>query len=93
MLAVLASLSLIVIEILQQALAVLDEIELQGDAVDMLAITDTVTRESAGTGSVMTSLLMLFVVVCWIAATIDAYRTGRKIDLEHAIRGDTEGRQ
>lgn len=93
MLAVLISLSVIIIEIVQQALAVLEKIELQGDAVDMAAISNAAAQESARSGGAMINLLMLFVVVCWVAGTVDAYRIGRKQDLQRTAPGRAQGRR
>jgi len=87
MLAVLISLSVIVIEIVQQALDILEKIELQGDAIDITAISNAAARESAQSGSVTVNILMLFVAVCWLAGTVDAYRIGRKQDLERDSPG------
>lgn len=84
MLVVLTSLAVIVIEILQQALAILEQLELQGDAVDITAISNTAVQESAQSGGVMVNVLLLVVCACWIAGTVDAWRIGRKIDLEQA---------
>ena len=93
MLAVLISLSVIVIEIVQQALDILEKIELQGDAIDITAISNAAAVESAQSGSAMVNILMLFVAVCWLAGTVDAYRIGRKKDLQRAAPGQAQGRQ
>jgi len=93
MLAVLISLSVIVIEIVQQALDILEKIELQGDAIDITAISNAAARESAQSGSVTVNILMLFVAVCWLAGTVDAYRIGRKKDLQRAASGRAHGRR
>ena len=81
MLAVLISLAVIVVDILQQALDILEKIELQGDAIDINAISNAAAQESARSGGAIISFLMAFVVVCWIAGTVDAYRVGRRKDL------------
>ncbi|MGD8619287.1 MAG: hypothetical protein PVH54_08865 [Gammaproteobacteria bacterium] len=93
MLAVLISLSVIIIETVQQALAILEKIELQGDAVDMVDISNAVAQESARSGGTMINILMLFVVACWVAGTVDAYRIGRKTDLQRAAPGRARGRR
>jgi TM2 domain-containing membrane protein YozV len=82
MLVVLISLSVIVADIMQQALDILEQIELQGDAIDINAISNAAAQESARSGGVTINILMLVVVVCWVAGTVDAYRIGRKKDLE-----------
>lgn len=87
MLAVFASLSVIVVETVQQALAILEQIELQGDAIDMTAISNAAARESVQSGGVALNLLLLFVIVCWVAGTIDAYRLGKRKDREQGSPG------
>ena len=80
MLAVAISLSVIVVKAIRIAQDILQNVELQADMIDMTAITDAATRESLQSGSITLNLLMIFIVVCWIAATADAYRIGRKLD-------------
>ena len=84
MLAVMISLSGIVIKAVRIAQDILEQIELQGDAIDLAAISDTATRESIQSGSITLNLLMIFIIICWIAATLDAYSTGRKQDRARA---------
>jgi TM2 domain-containing membrane protein YozV len=80
MLAVAISLSVIVVKAIRIAQDILQNVELQADMIDMTAITDAATRESLQSGSITLNLLMIFIIVCWIAATADAYRIGRKLD-------------
>jgi len=80
MLAVSISLSVIVVKAIRIAQDILQNVELQADMIDMTAITDAATRESLQSGSITLNLLMIFIIVCWIAATADAYRIGRKLD-------------
>jgi hypothetical protein len=87
MLAVLISLAVIVVDILQQALDILEKIELQGDAIDINAISNAAAEESVRSGGVTINILLLFVAVCWVAGTIDAYRIGRKKDQERGAPG------
>jgi hypothetical protein len=82
MLAVSISLSVIVVKAIRIAQDILQKVELQADMIDITAITDAATRESLQSGSITLNLLMIFIVVCWIAATADAYRIGRKLDRE-----------
>ena len=82
MLAVLISLSVIVIKAVHYARIILENIEMQGDVIDMTAISNAATRESLQSGSVTLNLLMVFIIVCWIAGTVDAYIIGKKKDRE-----------
>ena len=87
-LAVLTSMAVIVLEILRQALDMLEQIEAQGDIIDITAISNAATLESVESGGVMLNLAMIFLVVCWVAGTIDAYRIGRKKDLQQDATDD-----
>jgi len=87
MLAVFTCLSVIVVKTVQQALDILEKIELQGAAIDMTAISNAATRESVHSGGVMLNLFLLFLLVCWVAGTIDAYRIGKRKDLERGSPG------
>ena len=86
MLAVLISLSVIVISAVRIARDILEEITLQGDVIDMSGITGAATRESLQSGSMTLNLLMVFIIICWIAATLDAYRIGSRLDRESGAR-------
>ena len=87
MLVVLSSLCVIVVDILQQALDILEQIELQGEAIDMTAISNAATRESVQSGGLTISLFILLLIACWIAGTIDAYRIGKQKDRERGSPG------
>jgi hypothetical protein len=82
MLTVSISLSVIVVKAILIARDILQKVELQGDVIDLNAITDAATRESLQSGSIMLNLLLIIIIICWIAATVDAYRSGRKLDRE-----------
>lgn len=86
-LVVIVSLAVIVVDIVQQALDLLEQIELQGDAIDINAISNAAAQESARSGGAMINILMLVVVICWVGGTVDAYRIGRKKDLERSAPG------
>ncbi len=87
MLAVFTSLSVIVVTTVQQALDILEKIELQGEAIDMTAISNAAARESVQSGGVTLNLFMLLLIVCWVAGTIDAYRIGKRKDRERGVAG------
>lgn len=82
MLAVLVSLTVIVVEAVQRALVILENIELEGGALDMSAITNAATQASTGSGNLIFTLFLLLIVVSWIIGVVDAYRIGRKKDIE-----------
>lgn len=89
MLAVLAGMTVIVVKAVQNALAILEKLEQEGGALDMTAITNAATQASTGSGSLVINLLLLLIIVSWIIGVVDAYRIGRKIDLELRPPGQT----
>jgi hypothetical protein len=87
MLAVMISLFLVIGQALQYARDILEKIELHGDIIDITAITDAATREVARSGGGMLNLYMMFIVFCWVAGTVDAYRIGKGKDRERRPPG------
>jgi len=82
MLTVLASLSIIVLVAVENALAILDKIESEGGAISMSNISSAAAQVSTTSTDLMSNLLLLLVLICWVFATVDAYRTGQKMDVE-----------
>lgn len=81
MLTVLASLSVVVVNAVQQAFAILEKIESEGGVISLRAIQDAATQASTTSVGLMLNLLSLFIVLCWIVGVVDAYRIGRKRDI------------
>ncbi len=82
MLTVLVSLSIIVAKAVQHALAILEKIESEGGAISMSTISNAATQASATSGSLTLNLILLLVTLCWIIGVVDAYRIGKKKDIE-----------
>ena len=84
-LAVLSSLVVILIKAVQQAFAIIEKIELSGDVIDMSAISNAAADASTKSDSLIFKLLWLVVILCWIFGAVDAYRIGRKKDIEDRL--------
>jgi hypothetical protein len=82
MLTVLASMMVIVLKTVQHAFAILEKIELEGGVIDLRTVTDAATQASSSSASVIYNLGFLLIVGCWIFGIVDAYRIGKKKDLE-----------
>jgi len=82
MLTVLVSLSIIVVKAVQHALAILEKIESEGGAISMSTISGAATQASTISGSLTFDLALLLVILCWIIEVVDAYRIGKKKDIE-----------
>ena len=85
MLAVLAGLSVIVVKASQQALAIVEKIQSEGGAIDMNTISKAATQASTTSESFIFNLVLLLIIVCWIIGVVDAYRIGRKKDIEERL--------
>ena len=82
MLTVLVSLSVVVVKAVQHALAILEKIESEGGAISMSTISNAATQASTTSGSLIFNLVLLLVALCWIIGIVDAYRIGKKKDIE-----------
>ena len=82
MLTVLISLSIVVVKAVQHALAILEKIESEGGAISMSTISDAATQASTTSGSLTFNLAVLLMILCWIIGVVDAYRIGKKKDIE-----------
>jgi TM2 domain-containing membrane protein YozV len=82
MLTVLVSLSVIVIEAVQKAFTILEKIESKGGAIDMNTISNAATQASTTSDSLIFSFALLLIIFCWIIGVVDAFRIGKKKDIE-----------
>ena len=82
MFTVFASLMVIVLKAVKFALTILEKIELDGGIIDIKTITDAATQASSTSDSLIYNLGLLLIVICWIFGIVDAYRIGKKKDLE-----------
>ncbi|OGV97175.1 MAG: hypothetical protein A2W53_01060 [Nitrospinae bacterium RIFCSPHIGHO2_02_39_11] len=82
MLIVLACLFIVVAKAVQQAFSVLKQIELAGGTINVDAILNVATQSSTNSDSIVFNSILLLIIVCWILGVVDAYRIGKKRDLE-----------
>jgi len=80
--AVLISLYIVVMEAVQYALAILEEIQSEGGAISLGSISEAATRASTISGSLTFNLAFLLIILLWIIGAVDAYRIGKKKDIE-----------
>jgi hypothetical protein len=84
MLTVLVSQSVIVVKAVQDALAILEKIELEGGAISMSTISNAASQVSTNYSSLMFNLALALMMFCWIIGVIDAYIIGKKKDIKEA---------
>jgi hypothetical protein len=86
------SVSLLVIagKAVQQAFSILEKIELEGGAIDLSTILNTATQASTTSDGFLWKVLLLLITLCWIIGVVDAYRIGRKKDIEVRLANQAE---
>lgn len=85
MLTVLISLFVIVVKAVQHAFTILEAIESQSGAIDMSTISSAAMQVTTSSDSLVFNLLLLLIIFCWIIGVVDAYRSGRKIDIKDRL--------
>ncbi len=88
MFTVFASLMVIVLKAVQYATTVLEKLESEGVVIDIQTITDAATQASSASDSLIYKLGSLLIVICWIFGIVDAYRIGKKMDLDVAMNSN-----
>lgn len=71
--------AVVALKAFRQALAILEQIETAGGAVDLVAIMGSASHSSALSDGLMSASALI--VVCWIVAIVDAYVVGNRKDL------------
>lgn len=82
MLIVSGSVLVIVVKAVLQAFTVLEKIASEGQAIDMSTILNATTQASTTSDSLLYNFLLLLTILCWIIGIVDAYRIGKKRDVE-----------
>jgi TM2 domain-containing membrane protein YozV len=72
----------IVVKVRQQISIVLEKIEYGDGAIDISEILNAVNLVDTASGDVIYRFASLLLLFCWIIGIIDAYRIGRKKDLD-----------
>ena len=92
MLAVSVGLLVVIVKVTQQAFTILEKIESEGRGVDMRAISKAATQAFNASDSLIYGFVSLWIIFCWIIGVVDAYRMGKKKDLEQSARQVTNSR-
>jgi hypothetical protein len=82
MLTVLVSMSVIIIEAVQKAFTILEKIGSEGGTIDMNTISTAATQASTTSDNLLFSFALLLIIFCWIIGVVDAFRIGKKKDIE-----------
>ena len=66
----------------QQASTILEKIDLESGAIDINTISNAASQASTTSESHMLKLLSWLLIFCWAIGVVDAYRIGRKKDIQ-----------
>ncbi len=80
MLTTLAGVVVLVGMAVQRAFIIFEKIELEGEAIDVGTILRVATQASTSSGSVLFTVVLLFLILFWIVGVVDAYRIGKRED-------------
>ena len=72
----------IVVKAVQQAFTILEKIEAEGGVISMNTITNAVIQASTPSESLTFKLLLFSLFLCWILGVVDAYRVGKRKDID-----------
>jgi hypothetical protein len=85
-LVVLTGLYIMIATAVQQAYTILDSIEAEGGMPDSDTISQAAAQAAAASDSPMITAVSVLLLVCWIVGIIDAWRIGKRKDLEEQSR-------
>mgnify|MGYP000014479123 CR=1 FL=1 len=86
---VLASLTLFIMKAVENALTIVEQMELEGGSISMDDITEAANQASTASADLTLNLALLVILLCWVAGTIDAWWLGRKMDLRELQETNT----
>jgi len=70
----------IILKAVEDALAILENLDLEGGAISLTTIVQATSETSGSFGGLNYNPLLFFIIGCWIISTVDAYLIGRRID-------------
>jgi len=86
---VFASLTLFIMKAVENALTIVEQMELEGGSISMDDITEAANQASTASADLTLNLALLVILLCWVAGTIDAWWLGRKMDLRELQETNT----
>jgi len=76
------SILVIIVKAVQQAFIILHTIELEGGVIDISTISKVATQASSPSSGLIFKIAFIVIILCWIIGFVDAYRIGKKKDVE-----------
>ena len=77
-----ATLVAILLIAVQQASTILEKIDSEGGAIDIDMIANAASQASTTSASHILKLLLWLLIFSWVIGVVDAYRIGRKTDIQ-----------
>jgi MFS family permease len=84
---VISSLAMFVTLAVRQAMAVLEKIQAGGGSIDAETVDRTANQVTTNQASLLLNFLLFFMIFCWFFGVIDAYKIGRRKDIEDSMTG------
>ncbi len=85
-LAVSFGLGALLVKATQLVFTILGRLESQGREVDMRTISKAANQAFTSSDGLIYGFVLLWITFCWIIGIVDAYRLGKKKDLEQSAR-------
>ena len=76
---------LIIVKAVQHAFIILNKIELEGGVINGRAILNATAQASTISDSFIFNVTLLLIILCWMVGVVDAYRIGKKKDIEEGL--------
>jgi len=80
----------IVLKAVEKSFAILEKIKAEGGTISMNTITNATIQGSTPSESLVFKLLLFLFMLVWIVGIVDAYRVGKRKDVEE---GRTKGHE
>ena len=81
-LSTIAILLAIIVKAVQQSFTILEKIKAEGGAISMTTVTNATIRASTPSESLTFKLLLFLFILVWLIGAVDAYRVGKRKDIE-----------
>lgn len=70
----------VVVSTVNQALAILNQLETEGKIADPNRMTELAQQASENSNSFLNEIAIIVLFACWLIGVIDSYRIGKKLD-------------
>lgn len=81
-----AGVAAILVKAFWQATAIMEQMIANDRPIDLSTITDAAIQVTSASGNLTYRIALLAIVASWIAGIVDAYVTGRRMDIDSEAR-------